>query len=166
MEILWAPWRMEYIQDVDKSNSSCIFCVKPQQDDDRQNLILYRGQYNFIILNKYPYNNGHCMVVPYPHVSQPNLVDSATSQELWLMMNLCRNALIEAFHPDGFNIGMNIGRIAGAGIDHHIHLHIVPRWNGDTNFMPVIAETKIISQAIFQTYDSLLSSFKKCDSIA
>jgi ATP adenylyltransferase len=161
MEILWAPWRMEYIQDVDKKDDSCIFCIKPQQNEDRQNLIVSRGANNFVILNKYPYNNGHCMVVPYKHVDDPNNLDVTITQELWLLMNLCRKALIEAMHPDGFNIGMNIGRSAGAGIDQHIHLHIVPRWNGDTNFMPVIGDTKIISQGIDQTYDVLNSYFRK-----
>ena len=159
MDILWAPWRMEYIQGVDHNHDECIFCLKPVQDKDRDNLIIFRAQHNFVILNKYPYNNGHCMIVPYQHTASIESLCEETSSEMWRLLLKCKKALFEAFHPEGFNIGMNLGRIAGAGIDSHIHLHIVPRWNGDTNFMPIIAETKIISQEIFKTYDILAPYF-------
>lgn len=159
METLWAPWRMEYIKAVDKKVEGCIFCSKPCENNDRENLIVYRGKKNFVILNKFPYNNGHCMVVPYVHTSNPAELDLETSTELWQIMNRCKEFLTASMHPEGFNIGMNIGRVAGAGIDQHIHLHIVPRWNGDTNFMPVTGETKVISQAILETQEMLASYF-------
>jgi len=156
---------MSYIQNVDQNSSDCIFCVKPSEssEKDKTNLILYRGKHCFIILNLYPYNNGHCMVVPYRHINDCCAVNDDEAIELWHLINKCKTALKNDFHPDGFNIGMNIGRTAGAGIDQHIHAHIVPRWNGDTNFMPVIGKTKLISQDIHDTYDTLLSYFTTHD---
>ncbi len=159
MDRLWAPWRMEYLRNIDQKDEGCIFCVKPQQDTDRDNLILSRGELNFIIMNKYPYNNGHLMVVPYDHTSDCSDLKDAVTLELWQLINKCKNVLSQAFHPDGFNIGMNIGRTAGAGIDQHVHMHIVPRWNGDTNFFPVIGETKVISQSLEGAYDTLAPYF-------
>lgn len=160
MEKLWAPWRMEYVQAVDENEEGCIFCTKPKEDDDRNNLILYRGDNAFVILNKYPYNNGHCMVVPYTHVSDSAALDDAVALEMWHLVHQSKDVLAQAFHPEGFNIGINIGRTAGAGIDQHCHIHIVPRWNGDTNFMPLIGQTKVISQALMETYDALAPYFK------
>jgi len=159
MDQLWAPWRMGYIQTVDKKDDGCIFCIKPAQNDDRTNLILHRGKHVFVLMNLFPYNNGHLMVIPYQHTSDILALPSETSSELWSKLCMCKQALSAAFNPDGFNIGMNIGRTAGAGIDQHIHMHIVPRWNGDTNFMPVVGKTKVISQGIEETYDQLLPHF-------
>lgn len=159
MDKLWAPWRMEYIRNIYKKEDGCIFCSLLKQTDDRENLILFRGEKNFIIMNRYPYNNGHLMVVPYGHVSDSSEIDDTIALEMWKLTNKCKEILAEAFHPDGFNIGMNIGHTAGAGIDRHIHMHIVPRWNGDTNFMPVIGDTKVISQGLLETYDSLSPFF-------
>ena len=159
MDQLWAPWRMGYVQSVDKKDDGCIFCTKPALTEDRKNLILHRGDHVFIVMNLFPYNNGHLMVIPYQHSSDILNLPHETTAELWLKLCLCKQALSSAFHPDGFNIGMNIGRTAGAGIDQHVHLHIVPRWNGDTNFMPVIGKTKVISQGIEDTYDQLLPYF-------
>jgi len=160
MKKLWAPWRMQYVQKIDNpGDEGCIFCEKPKQLEDKQNLILHRGRKNFIILNLYPYNNGHLMVVPYEHTDNCGTLDDETAQELWQLVNTSKHALEQAFHPEGFNIGMNVGRIAGAGIYQHIHMHIVPRWNGDTNFMPVVADTKVISQALSDTYDALKPYF-------
>ncbi len=160
MEKLWAPWRIRYVCDVDKNKDmECIFCVKPKQHSDRENLILYRGARNFVILNLYPYNNGHLMVVPYSHTSDCGAIDAETASEMWEMVTIAKRALEQAFHPEGFNIGMNIGRAAGAGIDQHIHMHVVPRWHGDTNFMSVVGETKVISQGIEETYEALLPYF-------
>lgn len=156
MDQLWAPWRMSYIKNVDKVDEGCIFCTKPQQHEDRANHILYRGTTSYIIMNLYPYNNGHLMVIPYQHTSDMLDLPAATAAEMWSLLSVSKRALSETIHPDAFNIGMNIGRTAGAGIDQHVHMHIVPRWNGDTNFMPVIGKTKIISQGIDETYSQLL----------
>ncbi len=159
MDKLWAPWRMEYVQRVDAKDGGCVFCTVPQKENDRDNLILYRGETSFVILNKYPYNNGHCMVVPYKHTADSADLDNDVALEMWQLINKCKAVLTQAFHPDGFNIGMNVGRTAGAGIDQHVHMHIVPRWNGDTNFMPIIGETKVVSQGLLETYDALASHF-------
>jgi len=159
MDLLWAPWRMSYIENVDKKDEGCVFCTKPSETDDKKNLILYRGKTCFIIMNLYPYNNGHLMVIPYKHTSDMLSLDNETSSELWALLCRCKDALSKAFRPDGFNIGMNLGRPAGAGIDKHIHMHIVPRWNGDTNFFPVLGETKVISQSLSETYEALKGHF-------
>lgn len=156
-EILWAPWRMEYI--LGEKESGCIFCTRINQDSDKENLILLRGKNNFVIMNKYPYNNGHLMVVPNRHTSE---FDSLSDPEKLEMMNLVSksmNVLKKTVNPDGFNVGMNIGKIAGAGIDDHLHFHIVPRWAADTNFMPVVGQTKVISEELGETWDRLKEGF-------
>jgi ATP adenylyltransferase len=157
MEHLWAPWRIEYIKKADKVG--CIFCQKPAEESDVSNYILYRGQKNFIIMNSYPYNPGHLMIAPYRHIAN---LDELTKEELGEHHELvCRSVtvLTQVFKPDGFNIGMNLGRVAGAGIDKHIHSHIVPRWAGDTNFMPLIADTNVINEALEETYKKLAGKF-------
>ena len=156
-EILWAPWRMEYI--LGEKESGCIFCTRINQQNDRKNLILFRGENNFVIMNKYPYNNGHLMVVPNRHTSE---FDSLSDPEKLEMMNLVSksmNVLKKTVSPDGFNVGLNIGKIAGAGIDDHLHFHIVPRWAADTNFMPVVGQTKVISEDLGETWDRLKEGF-------
>jgi len=156
-EILWAPWRMEYILGVKESD--CIFCTRINQENDKGNLILFRAENNFVIMNKYPYNNGHLMVVPNRHTSE---FDSLSDPEKLEMMNLLSksmNVLKKAVNPDGFNVGLNIGKIAGAGIDDHLHFHIVPRWAADTNFMPVVGQTKVISEGLGETWDRLKEGF-------
>jgi ATP adenylyltransferase len=155
MDRLWAPWRMSYISGIDKKDEGCVFCAKPQQTDDLANLVLTRGALAYVIMNLYPYNNGHLMVVPYLHTSKVEELDSAAIAEMWQLCQKSIAVLREAFHPEGFNIGLNVGRVAGAGIDQHLHLHIVPRWNGDTNFMPVTGQTKVISQSLEDAYDAL-----------
>lgn len=157
LDILWAPWRMEYI--LGEKEKDCIFCTRLQSQEDQKNLILYRGEHNFIIMNKYPYNNGHLMVVPNRHTSD---FESLTEPESLEMMNLIAKSirvLKAAIRPEGFNIGINLGTIAGAGIDDHLHFHIVPRWAADTNFMPVVAETKVISEALDETWGRLKKFF-------
>ncbi|MCL2688784.1 MAG: HIT domain-containing protein [Chitinispirillia bacterium] len=161
MERLWAPWRMTYIKGVKKEEEGCIFCTKPAQTNDRENLLLFRGQKSFVLMNLFPYNNGHLMIIPYKHTSDILDIDKETSDEMWELLTLSKRVLTAVMNPEGFNAGMNIGRNAGAGIDQHIHLHIVPRWNGDTNFMPVTGETKVISQALSETYDALLPHFSR-----
>jgi ATP adenylyltransferase len=150
---------MTYIKGIKKEDEGCIFCSKPKQNNDKENLLLFRGKTCFVLMNLFPYNNGHLMIIPYQHTSDILDLDKETSAELWELLILSKKALTKVMRPEGFNTGMNIGRDAGAGIDQHIHMHIVPRWNGDTNFMPVVGETKVISQALSETYDALLPHF-------
>ena len=157
MHRIWAPWRIEYIQ-MEKPQS-CIFCEKPGQDKDDQNYILYRGKQNFVMLNAYPYNSGHLLVIPYRHLSR---LDDLTAEELGEhpeIVRRCVGILREVFEPDGFNLGMNLGRVAGAGVDKHIHTHIVPRWNGDTNCMAVLGEVRVIPEHIRETHKKLRVEF-------
>jgi len=158
MKVLWAPWRMEYI--VSNKEKECIFCVRAVAKNDRDNLVLYRGATVFVMMNKYPYNNGHLMVVPYAHQSSLAGLDENTRLEL---MNTTQKGIeaLGIFRPEAFNIGINIGKVAGAGIEEHIHIHIVPRWGGDTNFMAVTGETRVIPEHILDTYDKLYPVFNK-----
>ena len=157
MEKLWAPWRMEYI--LQEKPGGCIFCDKPRQDRDRDNLILHRGADCFVIMNFYPYNNGHLMVVPYRHTADLAALTAAEQSEMMALLGRCTTILTQQLKPHGFNIGMNLGRTAGAGIDDHLHFHIVPRWNGDTNFMPITGHTKVLSQGLQESWDQLKSRF-------
>ena len=153
MEYLWAPWRMEFI--LAEKSKGCIFCWKPKEKEDETNYILYRGEKNFVILNSYPYNPGHLIVTPYRHVSS---LEDLANEELWEHFDIVRRstkALRSVFNPMGFNIGINIGKSAGAGIADHVHTHIVPRWEGDTNFMSVISTTKVVPEALVSTYQRL-----------
>lgn len=138
----------------------CIFCDKPGQDRDVENLILYRGKTHFIIMNAYPYNNGHMMVVPYRHTSSLQGWSDLERQEMMELADLGVAVLRKTMNPDGFNIGINMGQVAGAGIADHVHLHIVPRWNGDTNFMPVLADTRVIPEHIAATYQKLRDALR------
>ncbi len=157
MKQIWAPWRMEYIR-MEKPEG-CILCDKPKESDDIANYILYRGDKNFVIMNTYPYNSGHLMIAPYRHVAS---LEELTDEELgehFQIVSRSVKVLKQVFKPDGFNIGINMGRVAGAGIDDHVHTHIVPRWLGDTNFMPVIGDTKVINEALSETYKKLQGRF-------
>ena len=154
MENLWAPWRMPYILQADK-NKDCIFCTKPKEQRDEENLILYRGKTCFVIMNLFPYNNGHLMIVPYRHTADLGGLSDDERLELIALAGEFTEILSDTLGPSGFNIGMNLGRVAGAGIDQHLHLHVVPRWQGDTNFMPVVGDTKVISEALTETYRKL-----------
>lgn len=153
METIWAPWRIGYI--LGQKEGGCIFCKKPHEDCDRENLILLRGKNHFIIMNAFPYNNGHLMVVPYRHTSELAGWTEGERSELIELTDLAVAALRRAMRPDGFNIGINMGLVAGAGIADHIHMHVVPRWNGDTNFMPVLADVRVIPEHIRTTYDKI-----------
>jgi ATP adenylyltransferase len=150
MQNLWAPWRMDYI--LSAKPKGCIFCVKPAESKDGENYILYRGKYHFIILNAFPYNNGHMMVVPYRHTASLSGWAAEEQEEMMQLADLCVELLKRTMRPDGFNLGINMGLVGGAGVADHIHLHIVPRWNGDTNFMPVLSDTRVISEALGATY--------------
>jgi ATP adenylyltransferase len=152
-EHIWAPWRVEYIQAT--KPEGCILCEKPKEKSDEANYILFRGKYNYIIMNSYPYNPGHLMVAPYRHTATPEDLKVEELHEHTGLVCRCLKLLREIYNPNGFNTGMNIGKVAGAGIDGHIHTHIVPRWQGDTNFMPVIGDARVIPQALAETYKKL-----------
>jgi len=158
MEQLWAPWRIEYILQAEKGG--CFLCGKPKEANDESNLILYRGKSNFIILNSFPYNPGHLMVVPYRHIGHLDELADEEAKEHFDLVKRSLKLLIEVIKPAGFNIGMNLGKVAGAGVDDHIHTHIVPRWQGDTNFMPVISNTKVLPEALASTYKKLKASLQ------
>ena len=158
MKQVWAPWRMEYIKQ-DKSGE-CIFCVLPKADKDKKNFILHKGDTCFVIMNVYPYNTGHLMVSPYRHLSCITKMDEKENTELNRLTQKCVEILRTVKSPEGFNIGVNLGKAGGAGFDEHIHMHIVPRWIGDTNYMPVLADTKIHPEHLQATYDSLLPHFQ------
>ena len=159
MEHLWAPWRMAYIDPSGAKEQGCIFCVKPQEDRDEENLILYRGERCFVLMNLFPYNNGHLMIAPYAHVPDIERLDAETLTEMMLTAQKSLAALRAAMRPDGFNMGINQGTVAGAGIADHVHFHVVPRWNGDTNFMPVLADTKVMPDYLRNTYRQLKPHF-------
>ncbi len=157
MDKLWAPWRMEYI--AQEKTKGCIFCDKPKENRDRENLILCRGAHSFVIMNFYPYNNGHLMVVPYRHTADLEGLSGPERLEMMEFLGRCTRILTEVMHSQGFNVGMNLGRVAGAGVDDHLHFHIVPRWNGDTNFMPVAGHTKVLSQGLQESWEALKPLF-------
>jgi len=156
-DTLWAPWRIEYIKA--PKNKACIFCEKPEEDNDREMLILYRGDFSFIIMNLYPYNNAHLMFAPYKHIDDPTKLSMDTKTEIVSLVDSAMKILRRTLKAEGFNYGVNIGKAAGAGIEEHVHYHLVPRWIGDTNFMPVIGHTKTVVEGIQETYDSLKAEF-------
>lgn len=159
MDRLWAPWRLEYI--TGEKVDGCIFCIFPKKDEDKKYHILYRGKYAYVIMNAFPYSNGHLLVPPYRHIADINELTAEESLEIMQLTQKCCTALKAICKPDGFNIGINMGTAAGAGIAGHLHLHVVPRWNGDINFMPVFADVKVIPEALDTTYDKLKIEFDK-----
>ena len=157
---IWAPWRLAYVKGASKdSEEECIFCAEPAAGDDEARLIVHRGERCFVILNKFPYTNGHLMVAPFEHLATLPELDGETVGEMMALAQRAMVALEERYSPHGYNVGFNQGRVAGAGVEHHIHMHVVPRWGGDTNFMPVIADTKVMPQSLEQSYESLRGSF-------
>jgi ATP adenylyltransferase len=156
---LWAPWRVEYI--VGKKPPGCIFCPENHGLSDEQRLILYRGSLTMVMMNKFPYNNGHLLVSPWRHISDLNELSADEDRELMGLLKKCTRVLKAVMRPDGFNIGLNMGREAGAGFEEHLHFHVVPRWRGDTNFMPVLADIRSIPEHLKQSYSKLLSHFMK-----
>jgi len=148
---------MDYI--LSRKQKGCIFCTKPKERKDRKNLILFRSRYAFVVMNKFPYNNGHLMIVPKRHSSDLNQLRHEELQDLFFLLKVSTQVLKKTLKPHGFNIGINIGAVGGAG-EKHIHFHIVPRWAGDTNFMPVLGETKIIPEYLENTYHKLHSAFR------
>ncbi len=161
MKKLFAPWRYKYVSN--PSSEGCIFCKAASTKDDKKSGVLFRGKFSFVIMNKYPYNNGHVMVAPYKHTGNFIELNKDEMLEMSVILQKWQEVIKKAMNPDGFNIGMNIGRIAGAGFEDHLHYHIVPRWSGDTNFMPIIGETKVVPMSIDEAYDILLKAYKKME---
>jgi ATP adenylyltransferase len=159
-ERIWAPWRLEYVKDASKdSGGECILCVERDAGNDEANLIVHRGDRCFVILNKYPYTNGHLMVAPFEHVGTIQDLDEETTSELMALAKRAMMVLQAEYDPHGYNVGFNQGRVAGAGVEDHIHMHVVPRWGGDTNFMSVISDTRVMAQTLRQTYAALHGRF-------
>ncbi len=158
MKKLWAPWRMEYIQG--PREDECIFCVRDLPDEDEERLVLFRAEHCFVMMNRFPYSNGHLLVLPFRHLHNHN---ELTQEEVWEIhqcMLLCQESLENICFAQGFNVGWNIGVASGAGVADHIHLHIVPRWPGDTNFMPVLADVRVVPQHLEATYGQLAEFFR------
>ena len=158
MEHLWAPWRMQYIEG-DNSGTGCILCLKYESRNDENNYVLFRTKHSISLLNLYPYNNGHTMIAPRTHTSRLEDLEREQREDLFDLLLKTKAAIDKAYKPAGYNIGMNIGACAGAGITDHLHIHIVPRWSGDTNFMPVLADTKVMPQALAQTCAKIKNMF-------
>lgn len=154
MDYIWTPWRYRYVADASK-DSRCIFCDALDAGDDRRMLIVLRGAKNFVILNRYPYTSGHVMVVPYAHVANLADTEPETLAEMMQMAQRVERALGNTYHPQGYNLGMNLGRAAGAGVTGHIHLHVLPRWAGDANFMTVTGETRVEPEELSVTFERL-----------
>lgn len=163
METLWSPWRIKYI--LDPKPQGCVFCRAFAADpaQDREYLIIHRGTYCGVIMNLYPYNNGHLMVIPYLHTASFETLPAEALTEAMLLSNACLKALRRAMNPDGFNIGINMGKAAGAGIDEHVHMHIVPRWVGDTNFMTALSGIRCIPESLQQTFDKIRAVWEQAD---
>jgi ATP adenylyltransferase len=160
MDRLWSPWRYQYVSRT-MPDSVCIFCEKPAEQKDRENHILYRGEHSFVLLNLFPYTSGHLMIAPYRHVAR---MAEAGDQALIEMIRLAvdaERALTEVYRPQGLNLGMNLGECAGAGIAGHIHIHVLPRWMGDANFMTTIGETRVLPEDLDTTYERILSVFRR-----
>jgi ATP adenylyltransferase len=156
MKTIWATWRKNYIQSTDEAIGECLFCKIAKDNCDKENFVLYRGKHNYVIMNLFPYTSGHLLIIPYKHTSDYRDLSEAERCEMSLLEQKSITWIEKAFHPGGFNIGMNIGKIAGAGIDSHIHRHVVPRWKGDSNFMPVIGGVRVMSISVEDAFDALL----------
>jgi ATP adenylyltransferase len=172
MDHLWTPWRYQYVtgyqdvtgnQDVTRAGApgECVFCAAGKAPDDRQSLIVHRGVSNFVILNRFPYTSGHVMVIPYDHVATLEGMDDGTLTELVLLARRTEKHLRSIYQPDGLNLGINIGRAAGAGVAGHIHMHVLPRWSGDTNFMTCVGETRVMPEDLKVTWERLKAAFQE-----
>jgi ATP adenylyltransferase len=157
---IWAPWRLTYVKDASKDAAEgCIFCTKPVEDDDEGNFIVHRGERAYVILNLFPYTNGHLMVAPFDHVGRLQDLAGDTLGEIMALAQRAMDRIEAVYNPEGFNVGFNQGRAAGAGYDSHIHLHVVPRWTGDTNYMPVLADSRVMPQSLEESYAALRDGF-------
>ena len=160
MSHLWTPWRMAYLRGQEPRPEGCLFCLKPGEEDAAAHIV-HRGRLCYAILNRFPYNNGHLMVVPYAHVANIEDLDAETVAELMALTQLSVRVLRQAYQPQGFNLGLNIGEVAGAGVAGHVHLHVVPRWGGDTNYMTIVGQTRVIAEWLDQTYHQLQPLFER-----
>jgi len=158
MDHLWSPWRYSYVRTA-TPDDACIFCAKAAESRDGENFIVHRSRLNFILLNLYPYNNGHVMIAPYEHVATLEGLREETATEMMLLTRQVQIHLRTIYQPAGFNFGMNIGEAAGAGVAGHIHMHVLPRWRGDANFMTTIGETRVLPEALPETYRKLHAAF-------
>jgi ATP adenylyltransferase len=158
MDYIWSPWRAPYISG-HKELEGCIFCLMAAADRDEENLIAFRGEHNFVVLNRFPYTNGHLMVVPYRHTPDLSGITDEAAAELMALIRASERHIRWVYHPDGMNIGMNIGESAGAGIAGHIHMHVLPRWSGDANFMTTVAQSRVLSEELGTTWQRLRDAF-------
>jgi ATP adenylyltransferase len=158
MDYLWTPWRTTYMKEK-RDKSRCIFCAAGESLSDEESLVVYRGKLAFVLLNRYPYTSGHLMIAPYAHVSRLRQVDESTTDEMMRLARRAEGIVEEAYKPEGLNLGLNLGEAAGAGIEQHIHMHVLPRWWGDANFMTSVANTRIIPEALEDTYVKIKSGF-------
>lgn len=161
---IWAPWRMEYINGLGDDDEGCFLCrYRDDRDNDRSNLVVWRGDRCLAVLNRFPYTGGHSLIAPYDHVATLADLDDATMLEMMKMIRDLKRLLADSIHAEGFNVGMNVGRCAGAGLPGHLHVHVVPRWGGDTNFMAVLGEVHMLPQALEQLYDQLMDASARLD---
>ena len=158
MDHLWSPWRYQYVQKAAPTDA-CVFCAAAVASDDEAQLIIYRSAHNFAILNRYPYTTGHLMIVPYQHVALLEEVSSAALEEMIRLTRDAQRHLREVYCPDGFNLGMNLGEYAGAGVAAHVHMHVLPRWRGDANFLSTIGETRVMPEELTTTWRKLTAAF-------
>jgi len=161
VENIYAPWRKDFIEKKELKEEGCIFCNRSKLLPQLESLVVFKDKYSFILLNKYPYNNGHLMVAPYKHTHDLSHLSVDEYTEIMKNIILSAEVLKEAYNPQGFNIGMNIGAVAGAGVADHLHWHIVPRWGGDTNFMPIISNTKVLHEILSETFDRIYPIFQR-----
>jgi ATP adenylyltransferase len=157
MDYLWTPWRFAYVSKAD-SPGGCVFCEQPGMSD-RERFVVYRGQYCYVVLNIFPYTSGHLMIIPYEHLDELRKMTPESAAEMMTLAQKAENVLRQAYHPDGINLGMNIGKAAGAGVAGHIHMHILPRWLADSNFMTVVAETRVLPETLEKTWERLHAAF-------
>ena len=165
MTHLWTPWRSTYME-TKKDKSRCIFCAAAAGQEDEEALVVYRGEFSFVILNRYPYTSGHVMIAPYVHVSRLTHTSPDTSAEIMRLTRVSQEVIEDSYHPDGLNLGMNMGEAAGAGIEQHIHMHVLPRWSGDANFMTSVAATRVIPEALNDTYTKLTQGFLNAHAVS
>ena len=161
MEKLWAPWRVKYVTKIVKQTRGCLFCRILKAKKDQKNFVVIRTDHSYAVLNIYPYNSGHTLILPNRHIDDISKLKRAEKEDLFDLLDEIKALLKKTLKPQGFNIGINIGRVAGAGVPGHVHIHIVPRWKGDVNFMPVTAQTKIISQSLKTLHKQLVDAHKK-----
>jgi ATP adenylyltransferase len=160
MDFIWSPWRYQYISKADQPKG-CVFCLLPQKEDDQDSYILYRGRFNYVVLNIFPYTSGHMMIIPFSHIALLSDIPKDVSDEMMDLTKQAQSAIAQEYRPDGFNLGMNLGRAAGAGVAEHLHMHIVPRWIGDANFTTVIGETRVLPESLVNTYERLKKYFSE-----